>query len=682
MGDTPYNNDARALTLAGQGQLQDRSNPIRLNAITIDRNREGWENTVPYPPDPAEDVTGTNAIDWITITLANDCDDFFVRYELSSTLSFTEGGSRYNILVDTDRSRSTGFIGFSGGFTLPIGADVLFAGGVNGEKRQAFVFAHNGAGQTEWDWRPIHYYSYNELASGTKRDIEWKLLISDLNITNTDVISINWVAWADNKESVYDFYPDRGNLEDGDFHTYTFNVSPSLTLFPNPERGFYEPTETHSDHYTPLNRATLKCYRENEGTTLIHRMFYLENFVDSPITEAYTTAMTADFETVRQAGLKMIVRFAYADTPHFAPGTYWPPIPPYGDSTKEWILTHTEQLSPVLQANSDVIAAMQVGFIGLWGEWYYTDHLVQDPWHPERVTPQDYISRGQVLTATLAALPITRMVQLRTPRYKQNIFNRWSPITRNEGYDDSNIARTGHHNDCFLASDDDYGTYVSPTVDYPYLASETMYLPMGGETCNPNPPRSKCQKALDELGLFHWSYMNIDYHPDVLASWRESCFITVGQKLGYRFALSQTTFPDQVSPGADLEFKMQIENEGYAAPFNPRPMELILRQTDAPAGSTYTFKLSDDERLDGPRGWLPGEIHIISSTISVPITLPVGKYEVLLNLPDPVPSLRYKPEYAVRLVGADWEPSTGYNSLDRTLIVTYSLYLPAILKNN
>ena len=29
-------------------------------------------------------------------------------------------------------------------------------------------------------------------------------------------------------------------------------------------------------------------------------------------------------------------------------------------------------------------------------------------------------------------------------------------------HDGSHISRTGHHNDCFLASDTDYGTYTAP----------------------------------------------------------------------------------------------------------------------------------------------------------------------------------------------------------------------------
>ena len=41
----------------------------------------------------------------------------------------------------------------------------------------------------------------------------------------------------------------------------------------------------------------------------------------------------------------------------------------------------------------------------------------------------------------------------------------------------------GHHNDCFLASSTDFGTYDDKSVEYPYLKDDTKYTVMGGETC-------------------------------------------------------------------------------------------------------------------------------------------------------------------------------------------------------
>jgi pimeloyl-ACP methyl ester carboxylesterase len=36
------------------------------------------------------------------------------------------------------------------------------------------------------------------------------------------------------------------------------------------------------------------------------------------------------------------------------------------------VVSHLDQLQPILTDNYDVIAFVQAGFIGSWGEWYYT----------------------------------------------------------------------------------------------------------------------------------------------------------------------------------------------------------------------------------------------------------------------------------------------------------------------
>lgn len=74
-----------------------------------------------------------------------------------------------------------------------------------------------------------------------------------------------------------------------------------------------------------------------------------------------------------------------------------------------------------LQANSDVIATVQVGFIGTWGEWYYSKNYATPmdggAWYA--LTAAQQTSRNTILTALLKALPVSRMVQLRTPTQKQ-----------------------------------------------------------------------------------------------------------------------------------------------------------------------------------------------------------------------------------------------------------------------
>jgi len=52
----------------------------------------------------------------------------------------------------------------------------------------------------------------------------------------------------------------------------------------------------------------------------------------------------------------------------------------------------------------------------------------------------------------------------------------------------------------------------------------------------------------------------------------------------------------------------------------------------------------------------------------LPSTVEPGTYQLLLNLPDPEPTLKGRPEYSIRLANAGvWEAATGYNNLQATI---------------
>jgi hypothetical protein len=113
-----------------------------------------------------------------------------------------------------------------------------------------------------------------------------------------------------------------------------------------------------------------------------------------------------------------------------------------------------EQLTPILRQYADVIPVVQSGFVGMWGEGYYTDHFVADPLQPGVVSDDDWAKRAAVVAALVEALPDNRVVQARTPLMKQKLLGIPSgpenAITQAEAWTDARIARVGFHNDCFL----------------------------------------------------------------------------------------------------------------------------------------------------------------------------------------------------------------------------------------
>jgi hypothetical protein len=366
------------------------------------------------------------------------------------------------------------------------------------------------------------------------RDIEFRIKVSDLAAFGTRTPSFDWVAWADYSKSP-DLYPDSGGLGDTrGYNTYVFNFSSRPAGDANPERGFAVSTETHSPAYAPLDLDTLQCIREHEGVSLIHRYFYMEDFVDADISPDYLQRMQSDFNTIRSAGLKVIPRFAYS-----ASG----PASPYGDATLDRILRHISQLSGSLNNNADVIAVVEAGFIGLWGEWWYSDHFTPD---------SDWDDRRAVLKGILDALPTSRMVQVRTPRYKQNVLDVLVPISAATAHDGSDPSRAGHHNDCFVSSVSDGGTYLDPPTEYAYLEEDSKWVAMGGETCDynylsdPDTGRRTCSNALQEMSKLHWSYLNLDWYKPTLRQWMEQgCFSQIENRLGYNLALVGASYDSQ-----------------------------------------------------------------------------------------------------------------------------------------
>jgi hypothetical protein len=456
----------------------------------------------------------------------------------------------------------------------------------------------------------------------------------------------------------------------------TVAYAPSDAVIANPQRGFYHHTETHyradGTGYTPLTAEQLSGFRA-EGVTQILRVFYLEKFAADPVLDPEWLALVqADYDTARASGVSVITRFAYVQ------GGDWPYEPPYGDAPLDVVLAHVSQLGPILRANSDVIPVVQNGLVGLWGEGYYTDHFVTDPADPGIVTAADWADRSAVTEALLAELPADRGVQVRTMASKQQLLGvpagPESAVTAAEAFTDTAVARIGHHNDCLLAAPDDWGTFLSAPIelDQQYLEADSLYVPVGGETCNVNPPRSEWPSASAELARYHYSYLNRDYNRDVLDSWGEAGLTETAQRLGYRFVLESST----VTPQGDgtVLVTVAVRNDGWAAPYTPRPA--LLRIAGADGTVTTPFDGDADART-----WLPGTTTTLTATLgpdeSTGSVMPLadGSYDLALALPSADATTAGDPRFAVQTANVGtWDEEAGVNLLGQTVAVG----LPAV----
>ncbi|MEM7571444.1 MAG: DUF4832 domain-containing protein [Bacteroidota bacterium] len=484
----------------------------------------------------------------------------------------------------------------------------------------------------------------------------------------------------------------------------TINYQSSEVDFVNPERGFYRYTETRSTNYNNLSANDLMDFRNpytpfgasySVVSSLAFRYFFLEDFTAGPIDQSYLDQVAADFAAARTAGVKIIPRFAYTDN---VDGSGCPSFicPPYGDAPKNIVLGHIDQLAPILAANKDVIAAVQMGFIGVWGENYYTDYFGDaSPEGNGQLYDSNWVDRNEVLAAMLTAVPAERMVQVRYPQAKQrlvyglNALTTVAPLDSSLAYGDSSIARIGFHNDCLLAGPDDFGTYAdygnnasganSDTTHLkPYFAADSRFVVVGGETCSDGyNPQNDCSGsdplAFGELELrrMHYSYLNADYNQEVNNDWvLGGCMEDIKRQLGYRIELRSAQLPTTGNAGDSIPIQIELENVGYAAPYNPRLVELLLRETTS--GEIWRAALDDD-----PRYWLPEEgTHTISATPCLPDGMPSGTYEYLLHLPDPEIDLYGRPDYSIRLASLlmddtdVWEANSGFNRLGDSIQVS------------
>jgi hypothetical protein len=427
-------------------------------------------------------------------------------------------------------------------------------------------------------------------------------------------------------------------------HQYTSSVS----IFNNPERGFYKYTSRESASGS-ISKSSLENFY-NDGYTLIYRIYYMGEYVDKPIATDYLDKIREDFQIIRESGIKVVLRFAYTQNS----------TPPYGDATPEQVQEHIAQLKPLLQENSDVIAVFQAGFIGAWGEWYYTDYYATDS--PDNVTPEDLEERSDLIYSLLDALPASRQIQLRYVGYKMDFFGD-DPITADEAYTGIAKSRIAHHNDCFLSSNNDVGTYHA-AYDRTYLKSDSKYTSVGGETCKWYEPRSNCDTALVEMARYHWSFINIDYFGTTIQNWKDNgCFDDIRRNLGYRYHLLSSSLQDSSKQGGMFNGIVLLTNTGYSNPYNARSVELVIR--NKVTKKEYFLPLKTDIRKNPPG--VPFELEFQGG---IPPEVENGTYDVFMNLPDPMISLRNNPQYSIRLANENaWEPSTGYNRLSHSLVI-------------
>lgn len=406
-----------------------------------------------------------------------------------------------------------------------------------------------------------------------------------------------------------------------------------------PERGLYTGFEISSDADVPT-AADISAKRV-QGYNVLLLEFNLNQFVSGGgISADYLAVVQKAFDAVRAGGCKAIVRFAYIFA--YNENTDWPSV--VTDPEVDKVLEHVDQLKSVLTKNEDVIFVVQAGFVGAWGEWYYSTHFKQPG------SKESYDSRKKLTDALLKAVPASRQIQLRTPEFKFKMGYEKAlsdTITAETAHDGSIKSRLGGHNDCFLADAEDRGTFPADS-SRTFWKAESRYTIMGGETCGLS-DYGLCANSIKELEDFHWTYLNDGYHEGVIARWKtDGCYNTIKERLGYRLVLKDVHY-EPITVGQQCKVTIRFYNKGFSAPQNPREAWLVWED---PNGDVKKYPLGFD-----PCTWQPGYNAAVGGFRPTS-----EKGTLYLELSDPL--LSSKPEYSIPLANTDiFDPATGYNKL-------------------
>ena len=427
----------------------------------------------------------------------------------------------------------------------------------------------------------------------------------------------------------------------------------------NPERGLYVHTEYKFDGSLPQTK-NLSAYQNNSLAMLL---FYLKDFMEEDhLSEDAVTRIREVFETVRQAGKKAVVRFAYTWEHHETIDEQEVEIHPH-EATPTRIANHMDDVAQILTDYADIIYVVQAGWVGTYGEWYYVEDPFKFTLSGDAVT--GFGNRKDVMDKLLSVVPEPIQVAMRSAFYKRYYLSpesvgSWTHIT---SWGTSPNQRLSLFNDGFRGSANDVGTFLSQT-DWDMWYSQGNWLACGGELSYRDQETfdglsadlKDVDESVAELRRQHLSYLHDSDSNRFMKKWKdEGRLDDIKKALGYRLVLGDVSFEiPELSSGTPVNYSIQLKNTGCAPVIYPRPFKLVLVN-----GDTCT-ELKD---LGDIRSITPGdEFTTLSGSFALPVSIGSGD-KLAIWLPDRTESLRGTASYSIRLAndGINW--SNGYNVL-------------------
>lgn len=263
------------------------------------------------------------------------------------------------------------------------------------------------------------------------------------------------------------------------------------------------------------------------------------------------------------------------------------------------------------------ITAVQVGLLGLWGEWHQSGCDAYGPSNPVKIAVRD---------AYVAAFTNTPL-QTRYPR---------DP--------DAVGVEFGFHEDYFpsftapcvygFPSCDDAGDWGDWNLSYCYQhvtpSSTDNWLsnPVSGESPLASQKRAWTNDTEDILTVlrdYHFSFLGPAGAHDANKS--HAILARIKRQLGYNLHLARAAWPDTAVTGESFAVTLVFTNSGSAPPYHDIPVELAVCQADGTP--VWTNRTAIDLRQA-----IPGAAHTFTQAVVVS-GVATGSYSLRIGLLHP-----------------------------------------------
>lgn len=426
----------------------------------------------------------------------------------------------------------------------------------------------------------------------------------------------------------------------------------------NPERGFYQSLsyKLGGGHDWWWNAGSLADYVNRDKRGILHFRFGLEKYSsnaggsDGLISQSDLDDLNELFGLVRQAGATAFIRFSYDSVGNLG----------NAEPDMAQIKQHIAQLGALINENLDVIALVETGMIGPWGEQHTTTLGSQMIDGSTGVT-------YELVNAWLKAVDGSRTVNVRRPVYYVLWAQRAYPdlgITIDNLHTKADAIkslggealRVGVFNDGYLGNALDFGTYSNREKEVSFLDFLASYTLFGGEVITDSKVAENELKVDPTLALNDWnnaqfiskegykthtSYLNVAWNNYVVASWERTTMsgltgsdaiyngkdgkLFVSNRLGYRLLLKDAQTAS-CGKGGIAGIRGKVENVGFGNTVNEKTATVILRNGSA----SYSAEVGIDIR----KARSGGEALEYERYFRIPSNAPEGNYDIFIRFAD------------------------------------------------